>query len=337
MDTLAIMMSIMDSERPPSPRGSVLAKDGPLSADQVEAFLVGRFGRDVEEVVRLGQGEWSTAYSFRRAGTDYVVRFGAHREDFAKDRLAARYASPDLPIPAVTEIGRAFGGFYAVSLRAAGGYLDDLDQGRMRELLPSLVAMLDAARDVDLSGTSGYGAWGADGGAPHASWKAALLDVAEDRDSDRTHGWRERLAASPVGVGPFEEAFGHLRDLVDACPEERHLIHSDLLNYNVLVGNGRITAVIDWGCAMYGDFLYDLAWFLYWQPWYPAWRDIDFRGEAERHFDAISLDVPHLDERLRCYQVHIGLAGLAYRAFKGDWAEVGVRARRTLALARPRR
>ena len=50
--------------------------------------------------------------------------------------------------------------------------------------------------------------------------------------------------------------------------QERHLIHSDLLNYNVLVADGRISAVIDWGCAMYGDFLYDLAWFEFWAPWY---------------------------------------------------------------------
>ena len=60
---------------------------------------------------------------------------------------------------------------------------------------------------------------------------------------------------------------------------------------------------------MVGDFLYDLAWLCFWQPWYPAWQRIDFEQEARRHYDAIGLDVPHFEERLCCCQLHIGLAG----------------------------
>src|SRR5262249_47225389 len=79
------------------------------------------------------------------------------------------------------------------------------------------------------------GLWGADGTAPYPSWRAALLAVATDQPVTRTHGWRARLAASSVGLGPFEEAYGHLQALADRVPEVRHLIHSDLLHYNVLV------------------------------------------------------------------------------------------------------
>ncbi|HEV2067289.1 MAG TPA: aminoglycoside phosphotransferase family protein, partial [Thermomicrobiales bacterium] len=135
------------------------------------------------------------------------------------------------------------------------------------------------------------------------------------------------------GSSPFEEAFSCLHALVDHCPEERHLIHGDLLNRNVLVRDGRIFAVLDWGCSKYGDFLYDLAWFAFWQPWYPAWASIDFRDEALRHFAAIGLDVPSFDERLRCCQIHIGLDGQAYNAFKGRWHNVEQIAKRTLAVA----
>jgi thiamine kinase-like enzyme len=39
-----------------------------------------------------------------------------------------------------------------------------------------------------------------------------------------------------------------------------HLVHSDLLHYNVLVAADRVTAVLDWGSSLYGDFLFDLAW-----------------------------------------------------------------------------
>jgi hygromycin-B 4-O-kinase len=304
-----------------------------LDEVRAEAFLTIRFGGEARDVAQLAAGVWSEAFAFRRAGRDYVIRFGAHREDFAKDRLAARYAGPALPIPRVVELGEAFGGCYAISQRVFGGYIDDVGEAQMRALLPSLFAALDAARLADLSGTTGYGGWDADGTAPYRSWRGALLDVANDGPADRTHGWRERLAASPVGAGPFEEAYQHLQALADRVPEERHLIHSDLLHHNVLVEANRITGVLDWGCGMYGDFLYDLAWFCFWQPWYPAWQRIDFRAEAARHYASIGLDVPHFEERLGCCQIHIGLAGQAYQAYAGLWADLQDTAQHTLDVA----
>jgi hygromycin-B 4-O-kinase len=300
---------------------------------RVETFLASRFGGQCSDVAPLGTGVWSKAFAFRRQGRDYVVRLGAHREDFAKDRLAARYAGPALPIPRVVEIGEAFGGHYAISERVFGGYIDDLDGTRMRALLPSLFAALDAVRLADLSGTTGYGGWGADGIAPYPSWRAALLDVANDRPEQRTHGWREHLAASAVGSGPFEAAYEQLLALTDRVPEERHLIHSDLLHYNVLVDAGRITGVLDWGCGKYGDWLYDLAWFCFWQPWFPAWGDIDFRAEAARHYASSGLDVPYFEERLACCLLHIGLDGQAYQAYAGNWTDLQAVAQRTLDVA----
>jgi hygromycin-B 4-O-kinase len=298
----------------------------------VEAFLATRFGGNVSDVAQLGAGVWSKAFAFRRLGCDYVIRFGAHQEDFAKDRLAARYACPALPIPRVVELGEAAGGYYAISERVFGGYIDDVNETQMRALLPSLFAALDAARLADLSGTTGYGAWGADGTAPYPSWRAALLDIANDRPADRIHGWRERLVTL-VGVEPFEEAYGRLQTLADCVPEECHLIHSDLLHYNVLVEADRVTGVLDWGCGMYGDWLYDLAWLCFWQPWYPAWQRIDFRAEATRHYASIGLDVPHSEERLRCCEIHIGLSSQAYLAHTGNWTDLQDTAQRTLDVA----
>ena len=150
---------------------------------------------------------------------------------------------------------------------------------------------------------------------------------------ERTHGWRERLVASPTGPDPFDEALARLDALIPDDAQERHLIHSDLLNYNVLVEDDRISAVIDWGCAMYGDFLYDLAWFEFWSPWYAAWRGIDFRSEAARHYASIGLTVPRFEERLTCCQIHIGLAAQAYNAFKERWDALEETARRTSEVA----
>jgi hygromycin-B 4-O-kinase len=123
---------------------------------------------------------------------------------------------------------------------------------------------------------------------------------------------------------------------VQYCPEARHLVHADLLNYNVFVAGERISGVIDWGCALYGDYLYDLAWLCFWAPWYPAMQGIDFLDAAHRHYAALGLAVPYLAERVRCYAVHIGLDSQAYNAFRGRWAELQRVTQHTLEVARGR-
>ena len=300
---------------------------------RVKEFLNRKFEGDLGHIERLGMGAWSKAFAYRHAAHDYVIRFGAYPEDFAKDRLAARYSCPALPVPRVIELGEALGEYYAISERLFGSYIDDSDEMRMRALLPSLFAALDATRLADISGTAGYGMWDADGNAPYPSWRHALLEVADDRPGGRIHGWRERLASSPGGTGSFDEAYGHLMALTGCVPESRHLIHNDLLHYNVLVEADRVTGVLDWGCAMYGDFLYDLGWFCFWQPWFPAWQNIDFKAEVMRHYASIGFDVPGFDERLRCCQIHIGLEGQAYLAYVGKWNDLRDAARRTLEVA----
>ena len=185
-------------------------------------------------------------------------------------------------------------------------------------------------REVDLSGTRGYGGFDAQGNAPFASWREFLLDVAVDSPAKRSHGWRSKLEAYPQETAAFDTAHRRLTALVDSLPIDRHLVHMDLLHWNVLVEGDRITSVLDWGCGLYGDYLYDLAWLIFWQPWYPAWGDIDFRAEAQKHYGQIGLDVALMDERLTCCMIHMGLDGMAYQAWVGDDENLPITAQRTL-------
>ncbi len=289
--------------------------DAPLDGAAATDFLARRYGDRASGAVEIGRGAWAAAYGFMLDGEACVARFAAQSDDFAKDQLAAAYAAPGLPIPRILEIGEAPGGFYAISERAYGSYLDALDAAGMRAVLASLFAALDGMRLADVSRTSGYGMWDASGNAPHATWQQALLALPGDAPSSRIHGWRDRMAAYPAARAAFDEGSDRLRGMVAVCPPGRHLIHSDPLNRNILVADGRITALLDWGCGMYGDFLYDVAHLTFSTCWFPAWRGIDFAAEAERHYDAIGLDVPAMRERLRCYEIHIGLDALAYNAF----------------------
>ena len=63
----------------------------------------------------------------------------------------------------------------------------------------------------------------------------------------------------------FERGLDKLKSF-DLTDVPRSLLHCDLMNRNVLVDEGRINAVFDWGCGRLGDHLYDLAWFEFWGP-----------------------------------------------------------------------
>jgi hygromycin-B 4-O-kinase len=292
------------------------------SIETIKGFVEDLQGTKVTDLEPVGYGAWSSAYFFRAEGRDYVIRFSPYDEDFKKDAFAANFASDQLPIPRITEMGEAWGEHYAISEKAEGVVLELLDQEQMLLTLPSLMSLLDALRNADVTGTTGYGGWDTTGKGYFPSWKENLLDIASDRPDLRIHGWREKLASSAVGTKPFDDLYRRFASLVQLCPEDRYLIHADLLHYNLLVLDHQVSAVIDWGCSKYGDFLYELAWFTFWAPWHETLAGIDFKTQAVDHYADIGLQVPNLDERVLCYELHIALDGIAYCAFIGNWEQV---------------
>ncbi|MET7494002.1 phosphotransferase [Streptomyces sp900116325] len=196
---------------------------------------------------------------------EVVLRIGAHGTDFAKDEVAARFAGPHLPVPPVLARGVVDAWQYAISARAHGTGFDDLSAADVALTLPSLLTALDAIGRIDLAGTAGYGIWTPDGRAPYDSWADALLSIGTE--TARVPGWRATLADSEIGLGPVEAGLARLATLGPYLPNERQMIHGDPLSRNVLAADGTVTAVLDWGNALYGDHLYDAAWLIYWWPW----------------------------------------------------------------------
>jgi hygromycin-B 4-O-kinase len=304
-----------------------------LNQSGVQSFIDDRFGDRASEVTRLSGGDWSQAYALSLDGTQVVARFGTHGEDYKKDRVASGWASDELPIPKVLELDETKVGFFALSSRARGDFLDGLHREQIQAVLPSLFRTMDSIREIDVSTTEGYGNWTSDGHGPKRTWREALLHKFEgDPPTHRTHGWRAALETSPGSTRDFDAARKVVERLAERMPTQRHVIHNDLLNHNVLVQEGRISAVLDWGNSMYGDHLYDAAWLLYCQPRYTSWPELDLAGELIRHWEASGSVPDDLEARLLCYQIHVGLDAQSYAAYKGNWEELRLNAEQTMKL-----
>jgi hygromycin-B 4-O-kinase len=303
-----------------------------LTTKQIEVFLGEHFASDITNVEVVGAGAWSTCYGFCKSNEQLVIRTGKYLDDFQTDQRIFAYNSPALPIPEVLEIGEAFGGYYAISTRVYGSFLEQQRSKDWPRVVPSLVTALEAIRLADIANTSGFGGLDDKGNGLRKTWAEHLLAVNDDTPERRTYGWREKLATLPEGEEIFEWGYELLKQ-VAPVPVPRCLVHCDLINRNVLVNKGKISGVFDWGCVLYGDHLYDLAWFEFWAPWHPE-LDIGYlKRELEQRWSEVGYTPSHLGSRLLACYLHIGLDHLAYNAYFEHWDTLIATAERMSVLA----
>jgi hygromycin-B 4-O-kinase len=304
-----------------------------LTPDMIQRFLEKWYGSPVTGVGLLGAGAWSRAYRFEGAGSAHVIRWSQFADNFERDAYAVRYANDDLPIPPITALGEAHGSYYAISPYVEGAFLEALAPDDLNATIPALVRLLRSLRRVDLSDTRGYGFWNGQGIAPYPSGRALALSDKNDSPGSLVTGWRAKLAASPMGNEVYDTLRTTLVELILRVPDVRGLVHSDLLNHNVLATPGRITALLDWGSSFYGDPLYDIAWFVFYEPWYPHFGAISLAEQLLDDYRADpAADQRQIDDRLLSCLLDIGLNSIAYLAFIEDWPGSEEIARYTLSL-----
>ena len=298
--------------------------------EEVAAFLGARPGgaRDLEP---LAGGAWSSAWAYRAAGEELVVRFGPEVSWYEADRMAMAFGGPDLPVPEVREVGTTPSGrAYAISVRHHGRFLEDTPAEQGGALAPTLTRLLvalyrvPAAPDIPVT-------WHP-AGAPVASWREYLLTGLVDDPAKPVHGWSAALAADRELAALAAAAAGRVRTLADACPERRDLVHGDLLHGNVLVSPDvrRVEAVLSWKCSVRGDFLFDAAWCSFWASFHPG---IDAASPLSGLLSAPAIRADpsarrDAAARHHCYELHIGFTHLGWNLWTGNQAALAATAAR---------
>lgn len=295
-----------------------------VSKLDVAAFLAKYHGAPVTGLELLRGGFWSAAYGYSVAGRELVARFGPQRGGFEMDRMAMAFDHPDLPIPDVLDVGDAFGGAFAISARHHGRFLEDIDLndvGAVREPVQRLLAAMRMAGSRPDTPSAWYPP---DADPASSTWRQWLLNGLVDDPTRTVSGWRRNLADDARLDALFEAGAARVRQLVEACPERRDLVHGDLLHQNVLLRNdlAAVSAVFSWKCSVRGDFLFDVAWCTFWSPWHPGIAAIDVWRQTVAAPDITATDLAEAAERHHCYELQIGCTHLAWNAWTSNSSEL---------------
>ena len=277
-----------------------------------------QFGKPVDNLKTIEGGLIAQTFTFSVDGQEYIVRFDTNKmgANYAKEAYIVehfKFNSALVPIPAIIGVGQVPNLWYCISDKVIGQRLDRLSLEEFRQAMPSVLATLDAIHAVDVSGQSGYGVFDDQGQGFFSSWPVYLMFVREEERPDGFFGkWHQLFETSFLERDVFERICTQMDRLLDSCPEERYVVHGGYGFGNLLVANGRVTAVLDWIDAKYGDFLYDVAWLDFFDP---------KRGYPEifrANYVARDIAIPSYEKRLLCYQCYMALDGLRFFAKSND-------------------
>ncbi|MHB8651748.1 MAG: aminoglycoside phosphotransferase family protein [Minisyncoccota bacterium] len=274
-----------------------------IDNELVLTFLKSNFAPDIQLLTAIKEGETSQAFSFSSETGDFVIRVHSKKYGFEKDKYAYdHFNSQNIPIPKTLQIGQLNNNFYySITQKADGKIIDHFEKEEVRQVIPQLVNVLDSIHDFNIGDTQ-FGDWKIDGKASETSWKEYLLKLIEKFKDHENKTFEGTLLEQDI----VHEILVRYKQLIDYCPNIRHLVHGDY-GFNNLLSNGKnITGVIDWELSKYGDFLYDVAWLSFWET------TIDYADIFLKHYQEKNVSVPNFRERILCYKLHFGLGALRF-------------------------
>ena len=288
-----------------------------IEQEQVLAFLQQYYTEPVTDLAPVEGGQIARTFAFRVGQQDYILRFMDTNNmpiSFAKEAFLSRMiASPHIPIPEVLQTGRWQDMHFAISRRVPGQMVMQLPIQEVVQLVPTVIATLYAIHQVDVSQTKNYGVFNEQGVGNYTDWRTFLLQVKEEEeDWDYFGKWHALFETTFLERELFDNLFQRMMSLLDFCPAERYLVHGNYSLRNILAHKGKITGVIDWLDARYGDFVYDIAGLDYWIP------ELRMRELCQQYYQERLGSIPFYQERVLCYECYIALSAMRFYAKKED-------------------
>lgn len=279
-----------------------------IDRNKIEDFLKKNFNNSSKIIKEFSENEVSRAFLLSTQDREYVIRVDSVMDTFAKDKYAyEHFATEELIIPKTVQLGKIEEGlFYSITEKLDGITLNELNDLEFKNVLPNLASVLRKIHNTDISKTTGYGNWGIDGKGDHKSWKDYIISLRKSK----YWNWDEMFSKDKYEKELFDKAYNKMIGLSKFISEDRFLLHGDYGFSNVLIENGKVTGVLDWGVSKYGDFIYDIAWLDFWAV------KTNYGAFLKDYY--VDKNLSSYDERLLCYKCHVGLTSSGFFAKYGD-------------------
>jgi len=264
--------------------------------------IVGQIEKDFlkkpGQVSVLGHGETSQAYSFEIGNNKFVFRISKQVSGFFKEMVIyEKYLELRKIMPKTFYIGKfANNYYYSITQRCSGVIMDDLNENNLNGTLSKFVELVHSYHLISVAKSTGFGDIDEKGNGAFSSWKDYLLNQTQVI----TPYWTKK---------EFLFYKKRLNKTVNNTPLSRSIIHGDLGFNNVLINKDKITGIIDWNDAKYGDFVYDIAYLYFWS------KSIDhMKLFYDYYVNNNQLNLRNYRNRMRCYTIHLSINLLNYFA-----------------------
>lgn len=288
-----------------------------VANSQVLSLLNRHFSEPVTELVAVEGGSVARTFAFRDGDQEYIIRFNLDRmltSNFPKEAYVwHRLTSTSIPMPSIVQVGRMDDLHFAISRKMPGKMLAQHTPAEVEQMFPQIMEIFDAIHHVDVSDRQGYGVFDYRGMGMASSWHTFLKQVADEEvEQDYFGKWHHLFDDTFLERDLFEEIYHHMLRLLNYCPEERYMVQGSASLNNMLAQGGKITAVLDWLDARYGDFVYDIATLDYWCPW------LRVSERFQHYYQEHQVIIPAYEERILCYQCYTTLGAMRFYAKSGQ-------------------
>jgi len=256
-------------------------------------------------VTPIKSGELSMAFELKLENYSLILRINKHSDKgFWKDKFAYdNFTKFGLKIPKIIQNGEEENYFYSLSEKCIGQALDTLGIEEGKIMQEDLFRQLDILYSIPPM-KEGFGTWDKNlKGRFDSKQDHIIYNLGTRKNDDFNKPFidldlHKRLHDKSLTYGKY-------------IPSKRWLIHGDAGFNNAYGYNGHISGLFDWAESGYQDFLFDIAWLMFWNN-NAIQTDTHFSKFAKQNPQ--KYDLENFTQRINCYLLQIAFGSLNFFA-----------------------
>lgn len=285
-----------------------------IENDAVYEILGKIFPSKIEDLKVISTGQIAQTFSFSHSSNLYFISFNYSNMSQVintEKYFYQKFIEMNIPVREIVESGKLKELYYLITKKVEGKEFHLLDE---KDQMTSLISVYDTFFNIDKINTNnrtGYGWLDINCNGMFPSWPDHISKLIDEDKSDFYGEWHKLFDTTFLNKKIFEEYYMEMKKLITYIPNERKLVHGGFGYGNILVNYNKVSAIIDWQDARYGDNIFDIAYMLFWRSKEMGNKFMEvFRDYVNRY----NFDASNIEERIKCYKYYIGLDSIRFFA-----------------------